>query len=243
MRSPAEPGQFVVRRHAPARSFALLGGALLLAVVALYAAFEFGRRHAGFDRLAQLAERSNYRRQLQELQRQNRDLRTQVAAFDTFRAADAREHAEVRREMEELRAQVDKDQQELAVYRGVVTPGQAGQWTAVQQLRISPGAAAQQFRLHLVLVQPGRAQSTQGGTLALEVAGSSGGRSTTLPLSAVTAGHETDVPFNVRYFQAVDRDLQLPPGFVPAQLHVQLRSARAADAPLEFSFPWRVEAP
>ena len=242
-RPPDLTGQFVVRRHAPARRLVLLGGALLLAVLALYAAFELGRRHAGFDQLAELAERSRYGQRLRELQQQNRDLRTQVAAFDTFRAADAREHAEVRREMAELRARVDRDQQDLAVYRGVVTPGRAGQWATVEQLRVSAGAAAQQFHLHLVVVQPGRAQATLNGTLSLTIAGSSGGRDASLPLPVLTAGREQDVSFSVRYFQAVDRDLQLPAGFVPSQLHVQLRSTRAADAPLDFSFPWSVEAP
>lgn len=236
------PGQFVVRRHAPARPLVLLGVALL-AVLALYAAFEFGRWRGGFDELAQLAERSRYQRRLEDLQQRNRDLRTQVAAFDTFRTADAREHAEVRREMTDLRAQVDRYEQELAVYRGVVTPGRAGQWAAVEQLRISPGATPQQFHLHLVVVQPGRAQATLAGTLSLAIAGSTGGQATRLPLSAVTAGHEQDVPFSVRYFQEVDRDVQLPAGFEPTQLHVQLRTSRAADTPLDLPFPWSVEAP
>jgi hypothetical protein len=241
--TPELPGQFVVRRHAPARSLAMLGAAVPLAALALYAAFEAGRWHAGFDKVAQIAASSRYEQRLQALQQENRGLHAQVAAFDTFRAADAREHAEFRQEMADLKAQLEKDQQDLAMYRGVVTPGRAGRWADVEQLRITAGVAARQFHLHLVLVQSGRPQSTLNGSLDLSIAGTAGGQGQSLPLSALTAGGEQSVDFSLRYFQAVDRDLQLPAGFVPAQLHVQMRSARAADAPLELSFPWSVEAP
>ena len=41
-------GNLVVRAHSPRRRAVLLGGAVLLALLILYAAFELGRYDAGF---------------------------------------------------------------------------------------------------------------------------------------------------------------------------------------------------
>ena len=50
----------------------------------------------------------------------NRELRTRLAELDTIRIGRAREQAEVARTIGDLQAQVARQAQELAFYRGIV---------------------------------------------------------------------------------------------------------------------------
>jgi hypothetical protein len=47
-------------------------------------------------------------------------------------------------------------------------------------------------------------------------------------------------PFQFRYFQNLEHEIVLPPGFQPSAVNVEVRSSR--QAPVRQSFPWEVQA-
>ena len=100
-----QPGNFVIRRHAPLRTRILRLAALVVGVFALYAFYELGRFRAGYDRLAVIAERTRYETRIAALQGENHDLRARVAAFETLRAGEAQERAAVAHEIADLLAE------------------------------------------------------------------------------------------------------------------------------------------
>ena len=58
------PGNLVVRTYAPARRWIMVGAAVLLAGVALYLAFEFGRSSAGYDAMQAAAQAGGRERRI-----------------------------------------------------------------------------------------------------------------------------------------------------------------------------------
>jgi hypothetical protein len=232
----------VVRRRAPAVRTALLLVAVLTAVFALYIVYELGRYDAGYDRQAAAQQRTELEVHIEHLERESRALRTQLAEFDTVRAGRAREQAEVARALGDLQAQVDRQSQELAFYRGVVAQSAATLGVRIEQLRITPGSRPESFNLHLALVRSGRAETDASGILHLSLDGSAGGVAKTLDLAALTGGKVRELRYDFRYLESFDQELSVPPAFKPEHLAVELHSTRRELAPLSQSFLWTVEA-
>ena len=104
---------------------------------------------------------------IEHLEKTNHELRTKLAELDTIRVGRAREQAEVARTIGDLQAQVARESQELAFYRGVVTQGAAEIGVKIGQMRLSAGRKPGQFIVHMALVRSGRPDSVVTGTLGL----------------------------------------------------------------------------
>lgn len=233
----------VVRTHAPARRLILVVIVLLLAAFALYVVYELGRYNAGYDRLAVAQQRTELEVSIDRLEKSNRELRTQLAELDTIRIGRAREQAEVSRSIGDLQAQVARQTQELAFYRGIVAQGAAAIGVKVQQVRISSGPKPERFGLHISLVRSVRPDNVAVGVIGVTVDGTSAdGAATTMDLPALTAGKQHELPFNFRYFENVDQEVDLPTGFKPEHVAVELRSGRKDIAPATQTFPWSLDA-
>ncbi|MBS0380428.1 MAG: hypothetical protein JSS29_18260 [Proteobacteria bacterium] len=238
-RRPGAPQ--VVRSHAPALRTALWAAAALIGAFALYVIYELGRYDAGYDRQAAAQQRTELEVKIEHMEKERRELRTQLAELDTVRVGRAREQAELARELGALQAQVAQQSQELAFYRGVVQQNAASIGLKIGQARITalePGT----FNVHLSLVRSGRAEADTQGTLVMEVEGTAEGAAKSLDLPALTAGRVHELRYTFRYFQDFDQPLKVPPGFKPEQLQVEVRSGKKDVPPLSQSFLWTVES-
>ena len=243
MRSPDGTPSLVIRTHAPARRWIVVGILTLLAAFALYIVYEFGRFNAGYDRMEAAQQRTELEVEMEHLQKSNRELRTHLAELDTIRIGRAREQAEVTRTIGDLQAQVARQTQELAFYRGIVAQSAAAVGVKVQQVHISAGTKPDRYVLHLALVRSVRPDTVALGSLALSVDGTGAdGKPATLDHAALTGGKQHELPFNFRYFQNVDQDVALPKGFKPEHAAVEVRSNKKDVAPASQSFPWSVDA-
>jgi FtsP/CotA-like multicopper oxidase with cupredoxin domain len=238
MTTTADPtGKFVIRRHTPVRTRLLQAAALLIGLFALYVVFELGRYRAGFDRAGVSRERAEHERTISALQAQIHDLHVQLAQLQTLQAGAAREQQEVGQELAGLQAQLDRDRQDLAVYRGVIAPAANGTSLQVQQLRITAGDGPNHFIVHLTLMQGGKPDAKVSGKVNVRVTGDLNG-------SAGLVGGLAPAPdgaVSFRYYQAVDYQIALPPGFKPQHVQVTLQDSRADGATATQDFPWRLD--
>ena len=236
------PSNLVVRRHAPLRGLLLAGAVLALGLFAMYILYELGRYNAGYDRLAVAQQRAEYEVSIEKLERANRELRTRIAELDTMRVGRTQERTELSRTIGELQAQVARQTQELAFYRGVVTQGEAPSGMKIQQLRISATDKPDRFHVHMTMEQSVRPDDTVSGTVSLQIDGESQGGATHLDFAALTGSSQNEQSFSFRYFQNYDQDVAVPAGFHPLRLTVEVHSARKGVTPLTQTFLWRVEA-
>lgn len=237
------PHNVVVRTYAPARRLLSAIAFTLLGVFALYVVYELGRFDAGYDRLAVSQERAEHEVQVDRLEKANRELRTKFAELDTIRIGRAREQAEVSRTIGDLQAQVARQAQELAFYRGIVAQSAVSAGVKIQQLRVLAAEKPGRYRVRLTLVRSVRPDDVAAGTLVIAAEGTSGtGQPSSLDLAALTAGKVRELPFNFRYFQNLEPEIALPSGFQPERLTVELRSSRKGVSPLTQTFLWTVDA-
>ena len=138
-------------------------------------------------------------------------------------------------------AQVAKQAQELAFYKGIVEQGVNAPEVKIQQLRISAGDAPGRFRLRITLVQPVRSDRSVDGVISARVEGEREGGPLALDLAALTADKRAEIPFSFRYFENIDPEITLPAGFSPERVSVEVRSAKKGVAPVTQTLMWSVE--
>src|SRR5277367_82477 len=115
-------GNLVVRSHAPKRRALLLGGAALLAVLILYAAFEFGRYDAHFRVVDSVRGALAASARIRALEAENERQRTQLEAADVARRVDREGYKQVERSLGDMQSQIARLNQDLSFYRGLVQP-------------------------------------------------------------------------------------------------------------------------
>jgi hypothetical protein len=233
----------IVRTYAPTRRVVVVVAVTLLAAFALYVIYELGRYDAGYDRLAVAQQRSELEAAIEHLKEDNHELNLRLAEIDTQRIGWAREQAEVSRTIGDLQAQVARQAQDLAFYRGVgAQTATASLGVSIQQLRIGATAEPARFRVHLTLVRSVRADDVVNGSAVFQLDGEAQGREETLGLAALTAGAQRELPYSFRYYQNLDQEITIPQGLRPERLSIEVRSSRKGIAPLSQTFMWTVDA-
>jgi hypothetical protein len=234
--------RLVVRTYAPLQRYLVIGGVLLATLIALYAAFEWGRRNAGFDGLKARGEVGDLRGQLRDVEAEARRLRLTLAAQETERGGQVRERAELARTIGDLQAEVARQAQDLAFYRGVVGDNAQAEVMKIQQFSVTAGKEPGHFHLRLVLGRPLRPEDAVSGTVQMSFEGTTAATPVTLDLAAVS-----DVPggilnFNYRYVETLEQDIRLPAGFAPARTTIELQPARKGANRIRQTFLWTVES-
>ena len=236
------PRKWVVRPEFPARRGWLLLGLIAAAAFVSYACFEAGRESAGYFRLTAARQRANLESQIAERDAQLKLLQPKVDQLETLRISDTRERTEVQRSIGELQAQVARQTQELAFYKGLVAHNSAAPLFKIQQLRVAAGGAPQQFEIRLSLVQPLQSANTLAGAVKLSIDGVRAGAAEALNLSQLTAAKSRELPFSFRYVENIVVPIVLPADFKPERIVVEVRSNRKDVTPLTQTFVWVVDS-
>jgi len=238
--APIKAGQLVVRYHAPWRRRLLIAGAAIGAVLFVYGAYEWGRFDGGYSVFVAAQEHRDHAAQVKALQLENADLRSRVTDADLARSVDRKSYSDVETALHDLQAQVQRQREELAFYRGIVSPEDGVGGLRIQRLDVLAGNANRHYKLRVVLMQSMRQDATVSGSLIVELEGARGKEPAHITLAE--AGGQVrdsgDVPFSFRYFQSIEREVTLPDGFEPSAINVEVRSSR--QPPLRQSFPWQV---
>jgi hypothetical protein len=229
--------RLVVRSYAPLRRAFLIGAGVVMVILAMYAAFEWGRGNAGFDSRSARAEGGEMRDRIRALEVENKRQRLELAAGETQRVGQARAREELARTIGDLQADVARLTRDLAFYRGVMGESNNGQVVRVQQLRITRGKAAGEFMLRLVLGRPLRPEDFASGKARVSIEGSMGATATTLDLAQVS-----DVPGSSPSVTAMCRrwTSRYAAGGSRAG-HRRTNSSRKGANPVRETFLWTVE--
>jgi hypothetical protein len=233
-------GKLVVRSYAPRRRAVLLGMAGLAAVAVLYGMFELGRYDAGFRVVDSVRGALSASKRIRDLEADNERQREQLAAADVARRVDREGYKQVERSLGDMQGQIDRLTQDLSFYRGLVQPDTLVH-VKVQQMQIVPEAAAGQFRLKFVLMQAGKPDATVNGSVLITVDGLLHGKPSSVDLAHLAPDRRGGLGYSFRYFQGFDEPVQLPPGFEPTRIGVEIRAARDPLHGFHQAFVWKAQ--
>lgn len=208
---------------------------VVAAALVLYLAFETGRNTAGYSVLAAMHEHEILRSEIALLKRDNRALQARVVELQTINVGHAHAEQVVTRTIAQLQAQIARQSEKLAFYRGVVAQGAPPAGLRVGEVLVSPGKRPLHYHVDISLLRTGRPDGEVSGTVSLTAEGRGPGQ-TTVGNQAMIG--KPDLRYQFRYYQEFKEDLVLPPGFTPERLTVTVRSSRPSVAPLVQPYPW-----
>ncbi len=215
---------------------ALLAG---LVVMSGYLIYEFGRIKAGYDIVDTARDRQAYEDRITLLDDEIVALKQEVALLETHREVDREAYMEVEASLASLQAKIQEQRDEIAFYRGIVSPADGNSGLRVQDLKLTRGKAEREFNLRLVLVQAMQHDRKVTGDVNLSVEGNQDGVQTSYTFSQLIPENADKAwAFSFRYFQDFDRQLVLPDGFTPERIHVEVRSKTRSISSIEESFAW-----
>jgi len=204
-----------------------------------YLLYELGRYQAGYSLLDQRKERVEAQAALAERDASIEELRRQLTLLETSREIDRETYAEVEKNLSQLQARIQAQEEELAFYQGIVSPDDGVAGLRIQSLEVSPADAEQRYTLRMVLVQAIIHDRRVSGTVRLNVAGTRDGQPMELDLGELAAdGAADDLAYAFRYFQDLERELILPVGFEPDRLDVEIWPREPRGQQVSHSFEW-----
>lgn len=220
----------IIRRHRPRLRLALI--AVVTAVLALsgWGLYSYTRHNAVADfekatseRDRLLDERRSLTQQLRVAKADIGKLRDELAYAEQSKSIDGDACRSVRDTLAKLESESASLREQLAFYRGIVSPKEARAGVRVQDLKLR--RVGNGWRYELVLIQAIREESRIAGAVELSIEGVQGAKPTQLALSDLITSGEKNLVFSFKYFEEFSGEFRLPAGFKPTRVVVTLKPA------------------
>jgi hypothetical protein len=233
-------GKLVVRTYAPKRRALLWILTALLSLGTLYAAFELGRYDAGFRVVDSVRGALSASARIRSLEAENENQRRRLEAAETARRVDREGYGQVEKNLGDMQSQIARLNQDLSFYRGLVQP-ESLIHVKVQQMQIVPDGAPGQFHLKFVLMQTGKPDKEVTGNATITLDGLLQGKPLSLTYAQVSPNHRVSLAYSFKYFQEYNEPVELPQGFEPTRLGVEIHSARDSNHSSRQAFVWKAQ--
>ena len=234
--------KLVIRSHAPVRKRVVLVLSVVLAALALLGLYELGQRQAGFNRLSAELEMAELKGDIRQRDAMLRELEEKITVLATAAKIDREAYAQVEAELGDLQARIVKQQEDIAFYRGIVTPDDSA-GLRIQNFSLSRGVGPLAYNMQLVLAQAFRSDRQLAGHVELNIEGVRQGEAVRLSLSDLRPDATSNrLKFSFRYFQDLKTDLVLPKGFSPQRVIVKITPQGKSAKTVEESFEWAVKS-
>ncbi|MGD8828208.1 MAG: hypothetical protein PVG21_05875, partial [Gammaproteobacteria bacterium] len=196
----------VIKPHQPRRT-ALIRLGLALALLAVVAGvWQYGRWQGGYDSVAAQKTEQALRDQLAQARKDNQDLREKVALLQRSNQIDQEARDQVRGNVGDLQDQILKLREELAFYRGIVSPEDGESGLKIQNFRITAGPDNRVYHYRLMLIQAVKHDRRADGVVNVTLHGVQGGQPVSLKLNDVALDKKGRPVFSFRYFQDLEGD-------------------------------------
>lgn len=232
--------QLRVKHHNPwkTRVFLLLG---LLAIGAGgWSLFDYGRYKAGYDSAESDLERLRLVALVDKLYDEIDQLREQRAQLERAAQIERKAYNELDTNLKVLQGEILELKEELAFYRGIVSPREASRGLRLQRFSMEPNGL-RSYRYTVVLTQVLKNDKLARGRVKLYVEGLQNNEPKTLDLSALSENSVKELDYRFKYFQNLEGELELPSGFRPTRATAQILPGGRQQDMIEKTIDWPTE--
>ena len=210
---------FNVSHRSPLKLWLLIVGI----IVSMAMFFFLGNSYQRFQLDQVVRERDTLQLKIVELESRNSRLVQQNAQLEGSSKIDRDAYDRANKQMVELQQQLLAQREELAFYQGIVNPGGDELGVNLQSFEIYPELDEGQFSYKLILTKRGRTTTRVRGKVEVVLRGEDGSgikehRLTNLKLE----NRGKDATFSFRYFQVLQGEIQLPEGFEPLEVELDI---------------------
>lgn len=237
--------KIVITSDRPLFKAGLIGAAAFLLAVGAWALYSYTRATtvSDFER-AQLEveqlreERRNLSRELRAAKSEIEQLKDQVVYVQRSTEIDAQACGTVKESLAGLQTEVSDLREQLAFYRGIVSPDLSRAGVRVYEFKVAKTNTSNTFHYELVLIQSVRHDRQVGGRIQMNVEGLKDGTRQTLKLDEIVMGTAKNMQFSFKYFEEFNGDFRLPAGFKPARVLVTLATDVEGAPDVREEFEW-----
>ncbi|MDX1443130.1 MAG: DUF6776 family protein [Gammaproteobacteria bacterium] len=230
--------RLVVRPHRPLRNGIVYTVVAVSIIALILGAFEFGRQRGGYDAMEASRLQGSLQREITTLNKLNRELRERIALLERSGEIDREAREQVQANLTAMQDEVLELREELAFYRGIVSPDDAQAGLRIQSFRLTPGPDAELFHYRLVLIQAIKHDRRASGEVEVTLHGVQDGQPTALPLASLVEGGGETLNYSFKYFQDFEGDIRLPAGFSPARVEINVRPNGRGGENIKQSLDW-----
>lgn len=218
----------------PVIAVALIGGIAWLG-------YELGRLYSGYSILDHRRDVAEFEQRSVQLEETIEELGREIAILETSREIDRATYAQLETDLGRLQAELQTSEEELAFYRGIVSPEDGVAGLRIQNLEVRSTGFERQHVLRLMLIQAIVHSDPVAGIAEVRMTGAMDGERVEFGLGELAGNGGTDVlAYDFRYFQDFEQRVVLPAGFEPDMVEVSIRPTSPRGEPVTQRFQWSI---
>lgn len=231
----------IVRAHRPWKSKFIWGIVLLVLLISGWTLFDYGRFLAGYDSRDTENEIEALLQTQEHLEKRIELLREDKAVLQRAAQIERKAYNELDTTLKILQAEVLEHKEELAFYRGIVSPKDSSLGLYLQNFYLTQNGDTRSYRYKVVLTQVLKNSRLINGKVKLQFDGLLNGESKVLELKAVTSKKVRDLNYRFKYFQNVEGAVEFPEGFSLLRVKVQILPRGRLRDMIEKTIEWTFE--
>jgi len=220
----------------------LLSLVLMLAALLSLAwlSFDYGRQRAGYDSAEMHARITRLQRELKDVSGERDRLREQAALLQRTSQIDRAAARDAQQQVKAFQDEKLKLEEQLALLRGVLEPGEDNDGIRVHDLKLQRAADPHVYHYRFLVSQLNKEMDTATGSIFISVSGRQGGKARELGLADMTANGGDSLRMRFKYFQNLSGRIALPEGFVPKHFTVNVKPSGKHHSSVTQVFDWAV---
>jgi hypothetical protein len=231
----------VVKAHRPWKSKFIWIIVLLILIISGWTLFDYGRFLAGYDSRDAGSEINALLQTQKHLEKRIESLREEKAVLERAAQIERKAYNELDTTLKVLQAEILEHKEELAFYRGIVSPKDSSSGLYLQNFFLSQNGDTRSYRYKVVLTQVLKNSRLVTGKVKLQFDGLLDGESKLLDLKDVTLKKKRDLDYRFKYFQNVEGVVEFPEGFSLLRVNVQILPRGSERDMIEKTIEWSIE--
>ncbi len=214
---------------------------ILALLVAAWSIFEYGRYRAGYDRVTFRDIRLQLEQSNTAQEVDLRKLRKEKLDLEQTMRIENQAYSQVRKDLMELQEELLELKEELAFYRGIVSPEDADRGLQIQRFTVTKNQEDRSWQYKLVLTRVLKNRGTARGTAEIQVEGvtAESGSKKLLSLGEISVPRVKHLRYGFKYFQNLEGEIKLPAGFAPSRVILVLKpGGKGNKTQLKKTFDW-----
>lgn len=166
-------------------------------------------------------------------------LHEQLAVLRTERNMEKQTASELQEQIRRLQGEIYSLTRELEFYRGIVSATKDVDGLNVQALRVEPTTTPDQYRIILVLTRVVKGDGLAKGSVRMTLEGSRYGSEHELRIDELAGDSQVaKLDYHFKQFKRFEGFVDLPSGFAPRRVRVELLPKNGNHAKIERVFEW-----
>lgn len=198
--------------------------------------YEFGLRHAVPVAAAPPVDDAELQQRLAELENERNQLRFEIARFERGGQIDRQSVESVSDQIQSLRDERDSLHKEAERLRALLAEGDSN--FSISDYALRSGNGSQEYTYTFTISRKVEGAKRVEGLAMISVRGQSNGELVELPMNKVAADRISQHKLGFKQFQSIEGNLNIPQGFEPLELVIDIRISEPSPKGMIVSFDW-----